>query len=116
MRRRRWIPILWPFAVVIGFFVWARFERDRQLMKSMGPYSGETPMYADGGDSVTLTDEYRPEDAAAPPVEMSRGVRWMPKQPVPSHSFSDGAIPLPLDHDRRSSPRHRRGHRSHGGG
>lgn len=110
MTRRRWIPILAPFAVVIGFFVWARLRGERQLMESMQPYG-------DGGDSVTFVDEYRPEDAAAPP-ELVGGVRWYPKQPVPSHSFSDGAIPLPLDHDRRSSPsaRRPRGHRSFGGG
>lgn len=86
MTHRRWIPILAPFAVVVGFVVWARLERDRQLMKSMGPYSGQTPIYADGGDSVTFVDGYRPEDAAAPP-EMVGGVRWYQKQPVPSHSI-----------------------------
>lgn len=103
MRRRRWIPILAPFAVVIGFFVWARLRGERQLMESMQPY-------ADGGDSVTFVDEYRPEDAAAPPELISIGHR--------GGKMSRGAIPLSPERDKRSSPSVRRGHghRSFGGG
>lgn len=89
--RRRWIPILGPFVIAIGFYSWARLERDRQMMAGM-------QSFADGGDSVTIDLTVPDPDRAAAdgpwmarspapatPSVMPDGIRGMRDLPVPSH-------------------------------
>lgn len=91
MTRRRWIPILAPFAVVGGLlFAW-------RLLKPVPVH--ELPV------DWQHPDLYEEPQAAFmdPPELISIGHK--------GGKMSRGAIPLPLARDRRSHPSSRRGRR-----
>lgn len=70
MKSRRWIPILGPAVIVVGFYIWARLERVRQMMAAMQPF-------ADGADSVTYPVVPDSDRAAADGP-------WVARRPAPS--------------------------------